>query len=127
MAERPWLRRVGLGMVAGVGVAAAIPAIVVGPYVRDDFVLDGIVRAVALDWRAFGEDKARARLEYELDHRGIGLQVRDEDCRLVAEDDGTRRVRCGWTVVLDVPVADTRVPMTFASEAAVTPSGDLLP
>ena len=121
------MRRVLLGMLAGGVVVALIPVVVIGPYVRDDLVLDGIVRAVALDWRDFGEDKARSRLEYELDHRGIGLHVRDDDCELRTGPEGDRHVTCEWTVQLSVPGLDAPLPLSFASEGTVTAAGDLLP
>ena len=70
---------VALAVVALVAIAAGA---VVYPWVRDDMLLDRVVQAVALDWRDFGPDAARTRLQYELDHNRIGMQVADEDCAI---------------------------------------------
>jgi hypothetical protein len=93
------------------------------PYYRDDRALDTVVRVVALDWRDFGEPAARTRLEYELDHRGIGMWVEDRDCAL--SDGDVREVRCDWSI--DVPVPGTRwsVPLAFSSRADLLPDGDV--
>ncbi len=101
--------------------------VMAGPFVRDDWLLDRIVRAVALDWRDFGRDRARARLEYELDHNGIGLHVRDDDCTLVEEPSGVRRVTCAWEVRFVVPASGMGWPLSFGSEASIGTDGDLLP
>lgn len=121
---RRWLRRALLGFAAGALVVVAVPCAVVFPYFRDDFRMDGVVRAVALDWRDFGEERARARLEYELDHQGIGLQLTEEDCALLAED-GVRRVACAWSVLIEVPFAEVGVPLAFESRAEIGADGDL--
>lgn len=120
-----WLRR--LAIVVGLVSVTAIGAVfaLLWPYVRDDLVLDRVVLAVALDWRDFGQEKAQARLEYELDHQAIGLQVSDEDCVLHAADAGVRRVSCAWTALVAVPVLEWTVPLPFRSVAEVGPDGSL--
>lgn len=122
---RPWIRRVLLGIGVGAVVVAAVPAVVVFPYFRDDYRMDGVVRAVALDWRDFGLERARARLEYELDHQGIGMQLSEDDCALEADEAGALRVRCAWSVSIEVPVAEVVVPLAFESRAEIAPDGDL--
>jgi hypothetical protein len=124
--RRPWVRRVLLGMLAGVVVVAVVPLVVAYPYLRDDYVLEGVVRAVALDWRDFGRDKAQARLEYELDHRGIGMWVGDDDCVLL-EEDGVRRVTCAWRAEVRVPLAEAILPLAFRSSAGIDGTGALVP
>lgn len=99
-------------------------ASVVGPMVRDDLMLDRAVRAVALDWRDFGEDAARARLQHELDAQGIGLYVGDDDCSLVTEGE-QRVVRCAWRSAIRVPGTGWSLPLEFASSAVVDASGSL--
>ena len=123
---RPWVRRILLGMLAGVLVAVLIPVAWVFPYFRDDYVLDGVVRAVALDWRDFGREKAQARLEYELDARGVGLWVGDDDCRLETGQ-GADRVLCEWGVELQVPIAEVALPLAFRSVASIDGEGRLVP
>lgn len=120
----PAVRRALYGMAFGAVVAVALPIGWVFPYFRDDYVLDGIVRAVALDWRDFGQDKAQARLEHELDHRGIGLWVGDEACQLVTSEH-ERRVTCQWVVSL--AAADVSLPLAFRSSAAIDRDGNLRP
>lgn len=122
---RPWVRRVLLGMAGGGVLVALVPLVVVYPYLRDDYVLEGVVRAVALDWRDFGQERAEARLEYELDHNGIGLWVGDDDCRL-GEEDGVRRVTCAWRAEVHVPLVEAIVPLPFRSSAGVDGSGALV-
>ncbi|MEQ1505034.1 MAG: hypothetical protein ABMB14_22565 [Myxococcota bacterium] len=127
VAPRPWamlLRRGLLGMGVGVGIAILLVAGWLYPYFRDDRALDRVVRVVALDWRDFGEEEARRRLEYELDHAGIGQWVADRDCAL-STDRELRIVRCGWTVTADVPGAGVALPLSFASSAELGPDGSL--
>lgn len=127
-----WLKRFAVVMALATGLAAAVCTAVLGPYVRDDLTLDHTVRAVALDWRDFGEEQARQRLLYELDHRRIGTWVADEDCALEAGDavadaePPERVVRCDWTADIAVPGADLVIPLRFRSSATVAPSGDIL-
>lgn len=118
------VRRVLFGMGAGALLALVVPVVLVFPYYRDDRALDRIVRIVALDWRDFGEARARSRLEYELDEAGIGLWVRDEDCTL-ASDGPERQVGCRWSVPLVVPGVEVVVPLSFESVVAISPDGDL--
>lgn len=118
-------QRALLGVACGALLASAVPAAALFPYLRDDRSLDVVVRVVALDWRDFGADTARARLQYELDHRGIGMWVRDEDCRL-EQDGDVREVACEWRVGLPVPGTALAIPLRFASRAVLTPAGDLV-
>lgn len=120
-----WLRR--LLVTIGLVVVAALVFVfaLVWPFVRDDLVLDRMVLAVALDWRDFGRDKAQARLEYELDHEGIGLQVVDESCLLEERSSGERVVACRWTASVELPFVAWRVPLAFQSRAEVAPDGSL--
>jgi len=122
--ERPRrAARIAAGaLVAGLVALGGLASWLAWPYVRDDLVLDRVVLAVALDWRDFGRDKARARLEYELDHQGIGLQVTDEDCALV-EEERVRRVECAWTADVRVPLLEISVPLNFRSVAELSPDG----
>ena len=117
------LRRLGL---AAVGFwAAALIALMWGP-LRDDRAMDEIVVAVALDWRDFGEARARERLQFALDHRGVTSRVADEDCQLTETTDGGRRVACGWIVALGLPGQPPFARVPFGSEARVRPDGRLL-
>lgn len=95
-----------------------------GPYFRDDAALDLIVRAVALDWRDFGFERAIERFELERAAQSIGPQIDDEDCSMKKERDGTRIVSCAWGVVLNVP-GGLDVPIRFDSRAVVEPDGSL--
>ena len=97
-----------------------------GPYVRDDMVLDRIVLAVALDWRDFGREKAHTRLQYELDRQRIGLQVGDDNCTFGIHEDGIRTVRCRWEAQLTIPFTDVSRPLQFESLAHLSVDGDLL-
>jgi hypothetical protein len=124
--RRRWVRWALLGMLAGAILTALVPLGVVSPYLRDDYVLEGVVRAVALDWRDFGREEAEARLEYELDHQGIGLWVGDDDCRLEVAG-AVRRVTCAWRAEVRVPLADVIVPLAFRSTAGVDGAGALVP
>jgi hypothetical protein len=125
---RSW-RPVWLALLAIGASAVAIPIIaaliLVGPYVRDDWRLDHVVRAVALDWRDFGRDKAKERLQYELDRQGIGEQVGDDTCTF-AEAKGARVIDCEWTVDIHVPGIKAAMPLSFGSTATITASGDLI-
>jgi hypothetical protein len=121
--RRPLLRLLGSLAVTAV-LLLAVPTWILGPYFLDDRRLDAIVRVVALDWRDFGEERARARLEAELDERGVGSQVRDESCTFTTEE-GDRVVHCGWTVSVEVPFATRTFPLSFTSTARITDGGDL--
>ena len=122
---RVWLQRAGLTVLLLFLVAFTLVAALLGPYVKDDVELDHIVRAVALDWRDFGEEQARTRLQYELDRRQIGLQVADSDCVFEVPEPEWRVVRCAWSVDVEVPFVDNSIPLSFESEAEVAPDGDL--
>jgi hypothetical protein len=120
------LRVMLVGVAAGVGLVAVVLGAALFPYLRDDAVMDWMVRAVALDWRDFGRDAAVERLQYELDHQRIGLHVGDDHCALTESGDGTRQVRCAWGAALVVPGTELRWPLSFASHAAISPEGELL-
>lgn len=115
-----------LAVIGLLGVVASVVGTValLFPYFRDDMKVDRIVRAVALDWRDFGIDKAGERFELELKAEGVGPQVGDEDCRFSKKPDGTREVSCVWGIVLNVP-GGLDVPIRFESHAAIDPSGEL--
>lgn len=117
------LRRIGLALVGFV--AAALIALMWGP-LRDDRAVDEIVVAVALDWRDFGEARARERLQFELDQRAVTSRVADEDCELATTADGGRRVACGWIVALALPGEEPFARIPFGSEARLRPDGRLL-
>ena len=120
-----WLRRLAIAGGVAVALVAVVIAVLVGPSIRDDLALDRIVLAVALDWRDFGRDKAVERLQYELDHQGIGSQVGDDDCTLDELEGGERRVACAWTTEIRVPGSDAVIPLGFRSEARVDEDGEL--
>jgi len=121
----PWIRR-ALFAFSGVGLLLVLGATsLVWPFARDDLHLDRAVRSVALDWRDFGRSKAQARLEYELDHLDIGMQVRDEDCGLFESEEEGLAVRCEWSAVVQVPGTGWSLPLSFGSEARIDPSGSL--
>ena len=116
---------VGLVVLALLAGAVVLIGVVTGPYIRDDLVLDRVVRTVALDWRDFGEEKARSRLQYELDHRSIGMQVGDDDCALESTPAGERAVRCDWGVTLEVPATGLVFPLAFSSHVVIAEDGSL--
>lgn len=124
-ARRGWVRTVSLGTFLFVSVSLVVVFALIGPLLRDDRRLDHIVRAVALDWRDFGRDKAVTRLQYELDHKRIGLQVSDDDCALDEPEPGIRRVRCAWVGEVRVPLLGRTSSLSFESEATIGPDGDL--
>ena len=120
-----WVRIVG-GVALGTGVLVALVAsVVVYPFVRDDVLLDRTVSAVALDWRDFGRERAMSRLQYELDHQGIGMQVGDDDCAFTEDVDGAKSVQCAWGVQVAIPLTKSSIPLAFSSVATVRPDGDL--
>ena len=104
-------------MALAVAIGVAIPLV---PLVRDDRALDWTVRAVALDMRDFGPEKARERLAFEIASQGLDRRVRSEDC--VVEP---KRVACVWGVVVEVPWLARRVPLRFESEAELGEDGGL--
>ena len=121
--RRGWLRTalavLGLAVLAlGIGTA-----VVLYPYVRDDLVMDRVVRAVALEWRDFGRARAQDKLEYELAAAEVGPAVDAEACQLDASGD-VRRVRCEWGVRIAFPGTDG-LPLSFGSSAQIDPSGDV--
>jgi len=120
-----WIRvvsAIGLAVVATPVVAALV---LVGPYLRDDRRLDRVVRVVALDWRDFGREAAITRLQYELDHQHIGMEVRDDDCALDEPEPGVKEVRCAWHVDVTVPLTSWTLPLDFGSDARIQSDGDL--
>ena len=118
-----YLKQVAIVFVAAGALAIAVCLFAVWPFLADDLALDRLVRVVALDWRDFGEDKARERLQYELDHQEIGMQIGDGDCLL--EEEGARRVRCDWKAVVRVPIAEVQIPLAFSSRATIGDDGDI--
>lgn len=123
-----WGRRLlrGFGLVAGLGgvAASAGGAALLFPYLRDDYALDHVVQGVALDWRDFGEQRARARLDFELAHAAVGDWVGARDCAFTSER-GVRQVHCQWGVELRLPWGEASLPLSFESRATVTATGDL--
>ena len=119
-----WLKRLLIATIAALVLAGGVIGALVGPYVADDVVLDRVVRAVALDWRDFGRERAVDRLQFELDHQGIGGQVSDDDCTLTEEGE-VRQVQCRWRAEVPVPGADVAIPLTFHSRAEIDGRGDL--
>jgi hypothetical protein len=117
-------RKVLYGVATVVLLLAAAPVVMLGvlfgPYFLDDLALDRAVGSAAQDWRDFGEDRGRSRLEYELDQHGIGLHVPDDACTFERDADRLS-VHCAWEVVVAVPIVDQRVPLSFTSVASVLP------
>lgn len=123
---RTWLRRITWLLLGVAVLVAAMPLATILPLVRDDLTLDRIVVAVALDWRDFGVEKAGQRLQYELDHRGIGSQVDEGDCSLRVDDEERREVSCAWEMRVDLPFLEAELPLSFSSSARIDRHGVLL-
>lgn len=123
---RRLLVRAGLVLLLGVVALLAVPVARVAPLVADDLALDRIVVAVVLDWRDFGEEKARERLGYELDHRGVGAQLDERDCAFVSDPATGREVVCSWEVEVQLPLGVAPLPLAFESRARVDRRGVLL-
>ena len=121
-----WMRISAVVALGGFGLGLIAVGAIAYPFLRDDAALDWVVIAVALDWRDFGEDAAVERLQYELDHQGIGLHVDDDDCELQPRSDGARTVSCDWGVALAVPGTDVVLPLAFHSSATLSAAGELL-
>ncbi len=119
-----WVKRA----VAGAGVLVAGAAlgvgVLVGPLVLDDLALDRVVQAVALEWRDFGRERAWERLQYELDHKAVGMQVADEDCALKSRGEN-KVVECAWSAEVRLPGTRWAPTLSFTSRAVVMPDGDL--
>lgn len=118
-----WLKRLVIAVLLVPGCALLVISWTIGPYVVEDQRLDAIVMAVALDWRDFGLEKGRARLQVELD-RQIGAQVGDDDCQMVEDAEG-KHVTCAWGVHVPLPGLERVVPLSFRSAATIDPTGDL--
>jgi hypothetical protein len=114
-------------LVVGAFAAALLlaPLLLISPYLLDDWRLDRLVVATALDWRDFGREKAETRLAYELDREHIGMQVTDESCELTQTEEGTRMVGCAWDVDVEVPFSQWTIPLSFSSQARVLAEGTL--
>ena len=119
-----WAGRLGLLLIFLALTPVVATGAVLSPYVKDDLVLDRVVRTVALDWRDFGKDTAKTRLEYELDRQGIGMQVTDDDCTLT-EDGVNKVVQCRWQAAFVVPGVIEPMVLPFASRATIAENGDL--
>ena len=122
---RRWGKRASLAVSLLFFAAVVSMVVVVVPFVRDDFVLDQIVIAVALDWRDFGSAAAQERLKYEMDNRAIGMSVGDEHCSLTETPNGLKRVQCQWQVEIAVPGSEHRIPLNFNSKAEIDEEGQL--
>ena len=114
----------------GLGVAALFLMLCIVLYplmrpLRDDWVLDGEVQAVAMDWRDFGPEKASERLEWALTHRDLGASVRTEDCKFEHAEDASQVVRCNWKTDVVWPVVGWMAPLEFQSVAAINHNGEL--
>lgn len=116
---RRWSRNgalaAGIAFVVLLGVSAAW----VWPALRDDMALERIVRAVALDWRDFGQARAEARLAAELAAHGFD----PAGCGLSLEEDASRHVACSYDVSLGVGTATMKV--RVAAQARTGPDGSL--
>ena len=114
----------GLGLVGFTLVAGLILYPLFRP-IRDDWVLDGELMAVALDWRDFGEDKAEQRLEWLLSHRHLQQSVNKEDCEFSRDEQTKKVVSCRWETEVVWPIVGWTLPMEFQSQAAIDPQGEL--
>ena len=106
----------------------AILALALSPLlrpIRDDWVLDGEVLGIAMDWRDFGEQKAQERLDWALSKRNLQHSIRNTDCVFETGASGERTVKCLWTTEVVWPVLEWKLPMTFGSAAAIDVDGDL--
>ena len=93
--------------------------------IRDDWVLDGELMAVALDWRDFGDDKAEQRLDWVLSHRHLQQSVNKEDCEFIRDEQTKKVVSCRWQTEVVWPIVSWTLPLEFQSEAAIDPQGEL--
>lgn len=123
---RRWLRYGLIGLMLALVSVLVVPAARIAPLYWDDWTLDRIVIAVALDWRDFGLDRAHRRLQFELDQQGVGPQVDEQDCVLAMDADRARRVHCAWEVLVLLPWGETPVRLAFDSTARIDPHGVLL-
>jgi hypothetical protein len=119
-----WIQRLAIALALALVLVVTTTAIVIGPWVRDHLRLDWVVRAVALDWRDHGLEPAKERLQYELDHQGIGRWVADQNCQFI-EPSEQRTVVCNWTGYLHVPIVERIIPLKFQSKASIDASGDI--
>ena len=114
---------VALGMVVGtMFVAFGMPF--VSP-ILTDWRLDSELLGVVMDWRDFGEEKARQRLGFELERQGLSSHVGYEDCSFSVDEQGRNVVYCSWAVDVTLPFIQSRVPLAFSSTAMVSESGDV--
>lgn len=92
--------------------------VVLGPYLLDDYRLDGVVRVAAADWRDFGREGAIERLQFELDRSGIDeAHVGDHHCAF-DEVESLKVVQCVWTATVRIPGTDRTLPLRFESRAS---------
>ena len=120
-----WQRSLLGGVLAAMLLATVL---FVSPFVqpvRHDWNLDGEVLGVAMDWRDFDVDKAKERLDFEIQRQGMVPWVSKDDCQFVVENKSDRVVRCRWDVDVLIPVVGARVPMQFESQAVIRSDGEI--
>ena len=101
------------------------------PLWRDATAVQTLLLAVAADWRDFGEARARERLMYELDARGVGPQLTEGACVFQPSGAGPRppqtpeawEVRCAWEVGVVLPWVDRTWTLSFVRGARISPEG----
>ena len=81
------------------GFVTAFGAPFVSPFVTD-WRLDSEVIGVAMDWRDFGEEKAKQRLAFELERQRLSSHVVYEDCTFSIEPQKGYVLSCLWDVVV---------------------------
>ena len=96
----------------------------ISPFLTD-WRLDSEVLGVAMDWRDFGEDKAKSRLGFELQRQKLASHVHFEDCTFNTDADQKRTVTCAWTTEVVLPLIESKVPLSFSSVAIVSTNGDI--
>jgi len=106
------------------GFVTAFGAPFVSPFVTD-WRLDSEVIGVAMDWRDFGEEKAKQRLAFELERQRLSSHVVYEDCTFSIEPQKGYVLSCLWDVVVVLPIVESKVPLSFTSVAIVSNDGDV--
>lgn len=114
---------VTLGAIVGTAfVAFGMPF--VSPFLAD-WKLDSELLGVVMDWRDFGEEKARQRLGFELERQKLSSHVAFGDCSFSVDEQRNKVVYCSWTVDVVLPLIESRVPLAFSSTAMVSENGDV--